>query len=224
MLYSDASCSSFLPSIKVPQHSGLLLASTTSLGNFYRGQEKDFLALLQSYEIISVWYESISVWYESISVWNWKIPYWYSKYHSFVTNLICAHINLIWKVPYWNVRICQFDMFENINMVWQNKGSKVILKNSRLMTSFGLFFLCWFGCSNDSTRRYWPLWRPYVCVHFATVYDLLSFLKSLYEIFYNCTDKIKYQNWLSIVFFLRIHFGPLCCHIILIFLNISKWN
>jgi len=25
------------------------LASTTSLGNFYRGQKKDFLALMQSY-------------------------------------------------------------------------------------------------------------------------------------------------------------------------------
>jgi len=32
-------------------------------------------------------------------------------------------------------------MFENMN-IWQHKGSKLIRKNTRLMTSFGIFFLC----------------------------------------------------------------------------------
>jgi len=32
-------------------------------------------------------------------------------------------------------------MFENMKMIWQHKGSKVICKNTRLMTSFGILFL-----------------------------------------------------------------------------------
>jgi len=44
------------------------------------------------------------------------------KYHNLVTTLICV----VWKY--------QFHMFENMNMIWQNKGSK---------TSFGILFsLC----------------------------------------------------------------------------------
>jgi len=31
-------------------------------------------------------------------------------------------------------------MFENINMIWQHKGPKLIRKKTRLMTRFGTLF------------------------------------------------------------------------------------